>query len=108
MSPPLQRGDINIMTSCCKYHPVLHNQTKACETCERRIMSMLSSSKRLKWDAEDDIIIYCLTTNKHQSAKHDSRFKFVLLADQITVIENKISFRHQDLQMFGLKLKKYG
>ena len=105
MSPPLQRGDINITTSCCEYHPVLHNQTKAHE---RRIISMLSSSNGLKWDAEDDIIIYCLTAIKHQSTKHDSRFKFVLSADQITVIENKISFRHQDLQMFGLKLKKYG
>ena len=40
-------------------------------------------------------------------ADHDyCRFQPVLLVDQITDIGNEIGVKHQDLQMFGLKLNK--
>ena len=31
-----------------------------------------------------------------------SRFQFVFLADQLTVLVNKMCFKHQDLRMFCL------
>ena len=35
-------------------------------------------------------------------------FQFVLLANHINIIWNENMFKHQDLQMFGLKLNQVG